>query len=111
MSKGTHQKKPKSPQKRRSPSKTEEQMLDLDDSPVYGIDLSQDTRMLELHSRLVELEDRVRFLIEIPMTIVKTAGQQIQIILLEKLPPPVRQKIEQALRGELGRKRRLRRAN
>lgn len=91
-------------QRRRAPSTTDEQMLDLHDSPVYGIDLSQDTRMLELHSRLVDLEDRIRFLIEVPMTVVRLAGNQIQTIVLEKLPTSVRLKIEEAMRGELGRK-------
>ena len=98
-------------QRRRTPSTTDEQMLDLHDSPVYGVDLSQDTRMLELHSRLVVLEDRIRFLIEVPLTIVRIASNSLQTIVIERLPTSVRKKIEQAMRGELGEKRRLRKSN
>ncbi len=98
-------------QRRRAPSTTDEQMLDLHDSPVYGVDLSQDTRMLELHSRLVILEDRIRFFIEVPMSVVRVASSTIQTIVIEKLPTSVRKRIEEAMRGELGRKRRLRKAN
>ena len=98
-------------QRRRAPSTTDEQMLDLHDSPVYGVDLSQDTRMLELHSRLVNLEDKIRFLIEVPMTVVRLAGNQLQTIVIAKLPTVVRVKLEEAMRGELGRKRRRIRSN
>lgn len=97
--------------RRRAPSTTEEQMLDLHMSPVYGVDLSQDTRLLELHSRLVDLEDRVRFLINIPMSILRNASNQIQTAFLEKLPPSLKAKVEEAMRGELGRKRRIRRVS
>jgi hypothetical protein len=101
----------KQKQSRRAPSTTEEQMLDLHMSPVYGVDLSQDTRLLEMHSRLVELEDRVRFFIEIPLSILRQTSSHIQAAFLEKLPPSLRQKVEEALRGELGRKRRFRRVS
>lgn len=99
-------------QRRRTPTTTDEQMLDLQDSPVYGIDLSQDTRMLELHSRLVELEDRIRFLIDVPLSVVRIATNSIQSIVIERLPASVRKKVEEAMRGELGQKRkRLRRSH
>ncbi len=99
-------------QSRRAPSTTDEQMLDLHESPVYGVDLSQDTRMLDLHSRLVLLEDRIRFLIEVPLSVVRLASNQIQTIVIERLPKSVRKKFDEAMRGELGRsKRRLRRTN
>lgn len=98
-------------QRRRAPSTTDVQMLDLHESPIYGVDLSRDTRMLEFHTRLVEIEDRIRLLIGIPIKIVKLAGNQLQVVMLDTLPTSVRAKIHQAMRGELGRKRRLRRVN
>lgn len=97
--------------RRRAPSTTEDQMLGLNNSPIYGVDLSQDTRMLELHTRLVLIEDRVRMLIGIPLSVFRTMSKQVQTSLLESLPANIRAKVEEGLRGELGRKRRLRRVS
>lgn len=103
--------KQKTQRRRSAPSTTEEQMLDLHNSPVYGVDLSQDTRMLELHSKLVQIEDRIRMLIGVPFSVFKSMSQQVQFAFLETLSPSIRAKVEEALRGELGRKRRLRRVS
>lgn len=98
-------------QRRRAPSTTDDQMLGLHESPVYGVDLSQDTRMLEIHNRLVQIEDRVRLLVGFPLSVFKTFSTQIQTSILQSLPTSVRKKVEEALRGELGRKGRLRRVS
>lgn len=92
-------------QRRRGPSTTDEQMLDLHESPIYGVDLSQDTRMLEFHSRLVEFEDKIRFIIDVPLTVVRIATNSIQTIVIDNLPAPIRKKFDEAMRGELGQKR------